>query len=86
VINQEQQVHSELRTTSGGMLVVADFDLKMVDASQKHFVSTATSSGQQIMLLRTVGPLFAGGLGLLFVVLGVVAVGRRPSGQRRIAA
>lgn len=86
LVNQEQQVHSELRTTSGGMLVAADLDLKMVDASQKHLVSTATSSGQQIMLLRTAGPLFAGGLGLIFVVLGVVAVGRRPSGQRRITA
>jgi hypothetical protein len=85
-VNQEQQVHSELRTADGkGKLVTADFDLKMVDANQRHLVDGANANALQMMLLRIVGPLTAGTLGLILVAVGAFLTVRRSVGRRHAA-
>lgn len=96
-IDQRQRVLSTLRPKEGpGRLVVADLTLRMTPESRKALIGRSDDGARKIRLLETVGPLAAGGGGLLLAVAGLPltlrggrrerrprgAVHRRPAGPR----
>ncbi|MCP9964572.1 DUF3068 domain-containing protein [Actinomadura madurae] len=97
-IDQRQRVLSTLRPKEGpGRLVVADLTLRMTPESRKALIGRSDDGARKIRLLETVGPLAAGGGGLLLAVAGLPltlrggrrerrprgAVHRRPAGPGR---
>lgn len=79
-VSQEQKTKTVLRTKDGvDRLVVADLDLKVTDASQKHLVDVAKSKGLQIMLVKTLVPVLGLIIGIVLLVLGLVFAASRRS-------
>ena len=74
-VNQEEALKTTLRTRDGvDRLTVANLDLKMTDASQKHLVKLSNDNATVVSLAKTVGPLIALIAGLLALLAGVVLV------------
>ncbi|WP_433471875.1 DUF3068 domain-containing protein [Spirillospora sp. CA-142024] len=80
-VDQRQRVLSTLRPREGpGRLVVADLTLRMTPESRRALAARSADGAGKIRLLRTVGPLAAGGAGVLLLPAGLpltVRGGRR---------
>jgi hypothetical protein len=83
-VDQRQRVLSTLRPKEGpGRLVVADLTLRMTPESRKALIGKSEDGAGKIRLLRSTGPLAAGGAGLLLVLAGLPLTLRGGRHERR---
>jgi hypothetical protein len=78
IINEEVKGQSVLRGPGGqGRLVVANMDLKMTQATQNQLVALANKNATSITVLRVVGPISTGILGVLLIAAAFLPFRRR---------
>ena len=78
IINEEVKGQSVLRGPGGqGRLVVANMDLKMTQATQNQLVALANKNATSITVLRVVGPISTGILGVLLIAAAFLPLRRR---------
>ena len=78
IINEEVKGQSVLRGPGGqGRLVVANMDLKMTQATQNQLVALANKNATSITMLRVVGPISTGILGVLLIAAAFLPFRRR---------
>jgi hypothetical protein len=87
-VKVNQQVRQTLRTQDGaGQLVIADFDLRMIDSDVTKMVRLAEENVNKIVMIQSIIPPAALGVGILSLLLGLgfqLIGGRKPSARRQI--
>lgn len=87
-VKQNQQVRQTLRTQDGsGQLVIADFDLRMIDSDVSKLVRLAKENMSKVVMIQSVIPPAALVVGILSLLIGLgfqLAGGRRPGARRQI--
>ena len=77
LIDQQEKGLSYLRGPTGpGYLTVADFNLRMTDASRRALAAEANKNATQLTLIRLTAPVGGVVLGLILILLAAIPFSR----------